>query len=90
LAVKVSTLVVLVLKELKAGVTPAGSPEADKLTVPLKPFRPTTVMVLLALPPAERPSAPVEDERLKLDPVMVTTMVVLAVVDPLVPVTVTV
>jgi hypothetical protein len=35
---KVSVLVVVVLPGLKDAVTPRGKPEADKLTVPVKPF----------------------------------------------------
>ena len=38
LAVSVSVLVVGVLVGLKDAVTPLGRPEADKLTLPLKPF----------------------------------------------------
>ena len=38
LAVSVNVLVLVVLLGLKNAVTPVGKPEADKLTVPLKPF----------------------------------------------------
>jgi hypothetical protein len=38
LAVSVNVLVLVVLLGLNDAVTPLGSPEADKLTVPLKPF----------------------------------------------------
>jgi hypothetical protein len=51
LAVNVTVLVVVVLPGLKDAVTPLGRPEADKLTLPLKPFTGLTVMVLFALPP---------------------------------------
>ena len=51
LAVNVTVLVFVVLLGLNAAVTPLGSPEADKLTLPLKPFRGTTLIVLVALPP---------------------------------------
>jgi hypothetical protein len=50
-AVKVSTLVVVVLVGLKAAVTPDGWPEADKATVPVKAFWGITVIVVVTLPP---------------------------------------
>ena len=86
---KVSELVVLVLEALKAAVTPAGTPEAFKLTVPLKPFRSTTPMVLLALPPARRVRARGEDERPKPGAGTVSTMLAGLTSAPEVPVTVT-
>lgn len=50
--VKVLVLVVLVvLAGLNEGVTPLGRPEADKATLPLKPFCGVTVMVLEPLDP---------------------------------------
>ena len=52
LAVRVSVLVVVVLVGLNAAVTPLGSPEAVRLTLPANPFRGCTVMVLV------RPAAP--------------------------------
>jgi hypothetical protein len=51
LAASVNTLVDVVLEGLKLAVTPEGSPEADKLTDPVKPFRGVTVMVLVLLLP---------------------------------------
>jgi hypothetical protein len=51
LAVNVNVLVFAVLAGLNDAVIPLGSPEADKLTLPLKPFRGTTVIVLVALLP---------------------------------------
>jgi hypothetical protein len=51
LAVKVTVLFVAVLAGLKDAVTPLGSPDADKLTLPLKPFTGLTVTVLVPLPP---------------------------------------
>src|SRR5438067_13464244 len=51
LAVNVRLLVPVVLAGLKVAVTPAGNPDADKLTLPLKPLLGFTVMVLLALLP---------------------------------------
>jgi hypothetical protein len=51
LAVNVKVLVLAVLLGLKEAVTPLGTPDADKLTLPLKPFCGVTVMVLVpALP----------------------------------------
>jgi hypothetical protein len=49
-AVSVSVLVPAVLAGLKEAVTPLGNPEADKLTVPVKPFCGLTVIVLENIP----------------------------------------
>ena len=51
LAVSVKVLVVVVLVGLKDAVTPVGKPEADKLTLPVKPSMGFTVIVLVALVP---------------------------------------
>ena len=51
LAVSVKVLVLTVLLGLNDAVTPLGRPEADKLTLPLKPCCGETVMVLVPLPP---------------------------------------
>jgi len=51
LAVSVNVLVPVVLFGLKEAVTPLGRPEADKLTLPLKPFCGLTVIVLVPLAP---------------------------------------
>ena len=51
LAVSVNELVVVAEAGLKDAVTPLGKPDADKLTLPLKPFRGATVMVLEPLNP---------------------------------------
>lgn len=51
LAVRVSTLVDVVVEGLKLAVTPEGSPEAERLTDPVKPFSGVTVMVLVLLRP---------------------------------------
>ena len=51
LAVSVNVLVLVVLPGLKDAVTPPGRPDADKLTVPVKPFWGVTVMVLVPLAP---------------------------------------
>ena len=39
------------LAGLKDAVTPDGSPDAEKATLPPKPFSPVTVIVLVMLPP---------------------------------------
>ena len=51
LAVNVSVLVPVVLVGLKDAVTPLGRPEADKLTLPVKPLVGLIVIVLVPLPP---------------------------------------
>jgi hypothetical protein len=51
LAISVNVLVLVVLVGLKEAVTPLGRPEADRLTLPLKPFCGVTVMVLVPLAP---------------------------------------
>ena len=51
LAVSVNVLVLAVLLGLNDAVTPLGRPDADKLTLPLKPFCEVTVMVLTPLVP---------------------------------------
>jgi len=51
LAVRVSVLVAVVLLGLNDAVTPLGRPDADKLTLPLKPFCGMTAMVLVPLLP---------------------------------------
>jgi hypothetical protein len=51
LAVSVKVLVVVAGLELNAAVTPLGSPEADKLTLPLKLFCGVTVIVLVPAVP---------------------------------------
>ena len=51
LAVSVNVLVLAVLLGLNDAVTPLGRPDADKLTLPLKPFCGVTVMVLVPVVP---------------------------------------
>ncbi len=51
LAVSVNVLVLAVLLGLNDAVTPLGRPDADKLTLPLKPFWGVTVIVLVPLAP---------------------------------------
>jgi hypothetical protein len=51
LAASVSVLVLVVEAELNEAVTPVGTPEADKATLPLKAFCGVTVIVLVPLAP---------------------------------------
>jgi len=51
LAVSVTALVDVVGLVPKLAVTPAGSPDAERLTLPVKPFTGFTVIVLVPLPP---------------------------------------
>jgi hypothetical protein len=51
LAVSVKVLVLAVLLGLNDAVTPVGRPDADKLTLLLKPFCGVTVMVLVPVVP---------------------------------------
>ncbi len=51
LAVKVSVLLLAVLPGLNEAVTPLGRPDADKLTLPLKPFSGVMVMLLVPVAP---------------------------------------
>jgi len=66
LAVRVSALVLVVLLGLKGAVTPAGSPETDKLMVPLKPPSRVTLMVLAPLDPCGIVKLFGDAERVKL------------------------
>jgi hypothetical protein len=50
-AVSVTVLEAVAGLTLKEAVTPLGNPEADKLTLPLKPFRGVTAIVLIPLDP---------------------------------------
>ncbi len=51
LAASVSVLVPVVLVGLNVAVTPLGTPEADRPTLPVKPLSAATVMVLEPLAP---------------------------------------
>lgn len=67
LAVKVTVLVEVVLEGLNVAVTPEGSPELVRLTLPLKPFSLITEMVVLWLEPGVSESVPAEEESEKPD-----------------------
>ena len=65
LAVSVNVLVLVVLLGLNVAVTPLGSPEADRLTLPLKPFVGLIVIVLVPLVPWVMVTLDGDAERLK-------------------------
>jgi hypothetical protein len=66
LTLTVSVLALVVLIGLNATVTPEGTPIAESVTLPLKPFCPITLITLLPLAPRGIVSAEEEAERLKL------------------------
>jgi len=73
----------------KLAVTPAGKFATEKLTAPLKPFKGLTVITSLPLDPCGTVTLVAAGDRLKVAPAEMTSeTVVLAVVDPEVPVTV--
>jgi hypothetical protein len=89
LADNVNALVVVVLEGLKLAVTPEGNPEADKLTLLLKPLTGLTVMVLTALVPCTTVKLLGDADSEKLGgALMMSVTVVLCNRPPLVPVTV--
>src|SRR6266446_3939252 len=65
LAVNVKVLVAVAGFGLNDAVTPLGKPEADKLTLPLKPFCGVTVIVLVPLVPCVTVTLPGDAERVK-------------------------
>lgn len=65
-AVRVNVLVPVVLVGLNEADTPAGKPDADKLTAPLKPLSALTVMVLVPLAPCTMVKVLGEAESVKL------------------------
>ena len=92
-AVSVKLLAAVVGLVLNDGVTPLGSPEADKLTLPLKLFCGVTEMVLVPLAPCMTLRVLGEAERAKFGTrtaVTVRLMVVVFVKLPEIPVMVTV
>jgi hypothetical protein len=66
LAVKVSVLVVCALVGLKEAVTPAGRPEAEKVTLPVKPFQGVTTTAVLAVDPCLTLTLLAKVERVKV------------------------
>lgn len=91
LAVRVNALVPVVLVGLNDAVTPLGRPDADKLTLPLKPFSGLTVMELEPLAPCGMVKVFGDAERLKFGGAFTASEIV-AALDKLAdePVTVTV
>jgi hypothetical protein len=84
---------VVELVGVNVAVTPAGTPEAEKDTLPVNPPAGVTLIVLLPLAPLLTVNAAGVAESVKLPPpvpVMVRLIVVVAVSEPDVPVTVTV
>ena len=78
--------------ELNAAVTPLGKPEADRLTLPLKPFDGVIVIVLCPLEPCEMDKKFGDADKVKFPlavPFTVSVTVVVCVRLPDVPVTVT-
>lgn len=62
-AVKVSVLLVVAGLGLKAAVTPVGNPEADKVTLPLKPFWGVMVTVVPLPEPCTTVTAPADSAK---------------------------
>ena len=90
-AFSVSVLLLLVGFVLNDAVTPLGSPDADKVTLPLKPFCGVTVIVLVPLAPRAMLKLFGNAESVKFGAAFtVSAMVVLCVKLPDVPVMVTV
>ena len=86
----VKALLYTALTELNVAVTPLGSPDAARFTLPLKPFWSVTpIEVMAADPPTRRFRLLTEEERLKPCCGMVSVMVVELVAVPEVPLTVT-
>ena len=89
LAVKVSSLVLLVVAGLKTAVTPLGRFDAVKLTVGCEPLVPVTVILSLTVEPSAMLMLLAEEERVKPDGEIVRIRAVVLTSDPDVPVTVT-
>jgi len=92
LAVRVSTLVLVVGLVANAAVTPVGKPDAARVTLPVKGLTSVTVIVSVPLAPSaiDRVDADGFSVKLPVDEATVSAIVVVAVVDPEVPVMVTV
>jgi hypothetical protein len=92
-ACRVRVLVEAVELGLKLAATPLGSPEADRLTLPVKPLAGVTVIVLLPVAPRRMVRLVGEAEREKLGcagEFTVSVIVAVWVKEPETPVTVTV
>lgn len=91
LAVRVRTLVLVVGLVANAAVTPAGTPDAARVTLPLNGLASVTVMVSVPLEPCATDNVAAEGLSVKLPAVVtVSAMVVDEVKEPEVPVMVTV
>jgi hypothetical protein len=91
LAVSVSTLLLVAGFVPKVAVTPAGNPDAARVTLPLKGLTSVIVIVSVPLAPCATDRVPGDDASVKLPgPVIVSAIVVDAVNVPDVPVMVTV
>ena len=90
LTVSVNVLVEVVGFGLNPAVTPLGKPEADRVTLPAKPFVGTTAMVLVPLFPGGMVNLLGVAVRLKSGPATVRLNVVVCVKLPDLPVIVTV
>jgi hypothetical protein len=76
---------------LNNAVTPLGRPDADNVTLPVKPFSGVTLIVVAPLPPCGIPKVLSSEESVKFAPgFTVTETVAVCVKPPTVPVTVTV
>jgi hypothetical protein len=85
LAVRVSTLLLVVGLVPKEAITPLGIPEAVSVTLPVNP--PTSVMLMVSVAPAlgERVRVGAEDESVKLPAPAAVTISVMVVVDVMLP-----
>ena len=88
LAVNVSVLVLVAGFWLNVAVTPLGKPDADRFTLPVKPFERVMAIVLVPLPPRVTVRLLGDADKLKF--VTMSGMLVECVKLPEVPVTVTV
>ena len=80
LAVKVTTLVEVVGLVPKAAVTPAGTPEAESVTLPVNPPEGVTVTVLVPVPPCVTETLAGEAESEKFGAAAATTVRLMVVV----------
>jgi hypothetical protein len=88
--VRVRTLPVADDAGFQLGVTPEGNPAIEKLTLPLNPLSATTVTEVLSEPPGKKVMLPGAGVSVNDGAFTVTVTVVDAVVEPEVPVIVTV